>query len=58
MDLAHLNHYIQYYFNMASQWAYQLIGVVVIAVIVVFGTMYFLSELAEYRRRHKDINDY
>lgn len=58
MDLAHLTYYIQLYFNMASRWAYTLVGVVVIAVIIVFGSMYFLSELAEYRRRHKDINDY
>jgi hypothetical protein len=53
MDLAHLNHYIQWYFNMIVASAYTLVGIVVIGIIIVFGTMYILSELREFQRRRR-----
>jgi hypothetical protein len=57
MDIAHLNHYIQYYFNSATKWlvtgAYTLVGCVIIGIIIVFGTMYILGELREFKRRQR-----
>ena len=57
MDIHHLTHYIQWYFNMASRWVYQLVGMIIIVVIAVFGTVYLLTELTEYRKKKRHAND-
>ena len=56
MDISHLNHYIQWYFNMIVASAYTLVGCVIIGIIIVFGSMFLLSEYKEFQ--HKRRRDY
>jgi len=55
MDINRITWYYNYYNKFVIEWAYQLIGIVLLAALIVFVIMYFLTEYQEYKqsRRHK-----
>lgn len=57
MDFAHFQHLIIHHFNTIINSVYVIVGFVLIVTLVVFTTMYFLSEYSELKRRRTK-NDY
>jgi hypothetical protein len=55
MDINRITWYYTYYSKSLIEWAYQLIGIVLLVALSIFVIMYFLTEYQEYnqRRRHK-----